>query len=168
MNTATESKESKTIHIRKGEEKDIPRMLELLLQVCTVHHKGRPDLFRAGARKYEAEDLAKMLADPRLPILVAADENDRLCGYAFCVLQEHKGNAALCDIKTLYIDDLCVDEAMRGQHIGSALYRATVELAKSIGCHNLTLNAWSCNESAVRFYEAMGLKVQKYGMETIL
>ena len=168
MKTDAENKINETIHVRKGEKKDIPRMLELLLQVCAVHHKGRPDLFRAGARKYEAEDLAKMLADPTHPILVAADENDRLCGYAFCVLQEHKGESALCDITTLYIDDLCVDEAMRGKHIGSALYHATVELAKSLGCHNLTLNAWSCNESAVRFYEAMGLTVQKYGMETIL
>ena len=36
--------------IRKAEERDIPRLGELLLQVCRVHHQGRPDIFRGGGR----------------------------------------------------------------------------------------------------------------------
>lgn len=38
--------------IRRAEERDIPRIHELLAQVAQVHHTGRPDLFRAGGRKY--------------------------------------------------------------------------------------------------------------------
>ena len=44
--------------IRRAEEKDIPRLGELLLQVCRVHHQGRPDLFRTGGRKYDDGDFA--------------------------------------------------------------------------------------------------------------
>ena len=74
----------------------------------------------------------------------------------------------LTDILTLYIDDLCVDEAARGHGVGRALYEHAKAFAKDSGCYNLTLNVWAGNDSAHRFYEAMGMKPQKYGMETIL
>ena len=91
-----------------------------------------------------------------------------MLGYAFCIFQQHLNNNILTDIKTLYIDDLCVDETIRGQHIGSSLYQAVLAFAREQGCYNVTLNVWSCNTSAIKFYEAMGLKPQKVGMEVIL
>lgn len=154
--------------IRRAQTGDIPRLGELLVQVCRVHSQGRPDLFRAGGRKYSDQQLRSLLEDPDRPVLVAADGADRVLGYAFCVLQRRRGEGALCDMTTLYLDDLCVDEACRGQHVGRALYQAAVELARSAGCYNLTLNVWACNDSARRFYEKCGLRVQKIGMEAIL
>jgi ribosomal protein S18 acetylase RimI-like enzyme len=148
-------------------EKDIPKISELLLQVCLVHHDGRPDIFKIG-RKYAEDELKALLADERRPILVSVDENDAVMGYCFCIFQQHRDNAVLTDIKTLYIDDLCVDEALRGKHIGRELYEAAVQLARDSGCYNVTLNVWSCNPSAMRFYQAMGLTPQKVGMEMIL
>jgi ribosomal protein S18 acetylase RimI-like enzyme len=148
-------------------EKDIPKISELLLQVCLVHHDGRPDIFKIG-RKYAEDELKALLADERRPILVSVDENDAVMGYCFCIFQQHRDNAVLTDIKTLYIDDLCVDEALRGKHIGRELYEAAVQLARDSGCYNVTLNVWSCNPSAMRFYQAMGLTPQKIGMEMIL
>ena len=153
--------------IRLAVEKDIPKMLDLLSQVCLVHHRGRPDIFKIGT-KYSSQDLKLLLADKERPILVAVDENDSVMGYCFCIFQQHNDNSVLTDIKTLYIDDLCVDENLRGKHIGKQLYQAAVKLAKENGCYNLTLNVWSCNPSALRFYESMGLKPQKIGMEMIL
>ncbi len=153
--------------IRLAVEKDIPKMLDLLSQVCLVHHRGRPDIFKIGT-KYSSQDLKVLLADKERPILVAVDENDSVMGYCFCVFQQHNDNSVLTNIKTLYIDDLCVDENLRGKHIGKQLYQAAVKLAKENGCYNLTLNVWSCNPSALRFYESMGLKPQKIGMETLL
>lgn len=153
--------------IRFAVEKDIPKMLDLLSQVCLVHHRGRPDIFKIGT-KYSSQDLKVLLADKERPILVAVDENDSVMGYCFCIFQQHNDNSVLTDIKTLYIDDLCVDENLRGKHVGKQLYQAAVKLAKENGCYNLTLNVWSCNPSALRFYESMGLKPQKIGMETLL
>ncbi len=153
--------------IRMAQEKDLPEINKLLYQVCMVHHNGRPDLFKAGAKKYTDGELIKIINDKNTPILVAADENDVVRGYAFCIFQEHK-SGSLTDIKTLYIDDLCVDEDCRGQHIGTLLYNAVLDFAKKNKCYNVTLNVWSCNESAMKFYEKCGLKPQKVGMETIL
>lgn len=153
--------------IRRATEKDIPKISDLLRQVCLVHHNGRPDIFKIG-RKYSEEELKVLLSDEDRPILVSVDENDAVMGYCFCIFQQHKESSVLTDIKTLYIDDLCVDESLRGKHIGKDLYEAAVLLARNSGCYNLTLNVWSCNPSAMRFYEAQGLVPQRVGMELIL
>jgi len=153
--------------IRLAKEKDIPKMGELLKQVCLVHHNGRPDIFKVG-RKYSDDELKELLKDDSRPILVSVDENDEVMGYCFCIFQQHIDNSVMTDIKTLYIDDLCVDESLRGRHIGKELYEAAVAFAKENACYNLTLNVWSCNRSAMRFYEAQGLVPQKVGMELVL
>ena len=153
--------------IRQALEKDIPKIEDLLSQVDLVHHEGRPDIFKIG-RKYSCEELKRLLKDSQRPILVSVNEKDEVMGYCFCIYVQHIDNSVLTDIKTLYIDDLCVDETLRGKHIGKELYEAAVELARQNGCYNLTLNVWSCNPSALRFYEAQGLIPQKICMEKIL
>lgn len=155
-------------HIRPACEADIPRLGELLLQVCRVHHDGRPDLFREVGRKYNDEELRRLLKDPDRPILVAEDDAGRVAGYAFCVYERYQGDGARMDMTTLYLDDLCVDESRRGRGVGGALYRAVLELARRTGCYNVTLNVWTCNPPAMAFYEKCGLKPLKIGMETIL
>lgn len=154
--------------VRKAERRDLPRMGELLQQVCNVHAAGRPDIFRAGARKYTDEQLAALLNENDRPILVAVDDNDRVLGYAFCQLQEGGRHHALCDVRTLYIDDLCVDETCRGQHIGRTLYEAVLALARECGCYNVTLHVWNCNAPAIKFYEHLGMQCRQMEMETLL
>lgn len=155
------------MNIRMVQEKDIDRMLELLKQVNLVHHNGRPDLFKVNT-KYSKEQLKNIINDVNTPILVATNQDDVLIGYAFCIFKQHKNDSILTDIKTLYIDDLCIDENCRGQHIGKNLYNAVVSFAKDNNCYNLTLNVWNCNPNAMKFYEACGLVPQKITMEKIL
>ncbi len=154
--------------IRKATAKDIPRLIALLYQVHRVHAEGRPDIFRLGNKKYTEEELETLLASELTPIYVAEDENAYVCGYAFCVLQEIRDNISLMDRKTLYIDDLCVDETVRGQHIGTLLYEHVLSEAKRMGCYHVTLNVWCLNETAMRFYEKCGLTPLKITMEKIL
>ena len=156
------------MNIRRALISDMPGINKLLNQVLMVHYNGRPDLFKANVKKYTDEELTDIIKDDSKPIFVAVGENGEVLGYAFCVFQQHINNNILTDIKTLYIDDLCVDEEKRGMHIGKALYDYVVEFAKNENCYNITLNVWSCNESAMKFYESMGLKPQKVGMEAIL
>ena len=156
------------MYIRRAEQKDIPGINDLLRQVLMVHYNGRPDLFKANAKKYTDEQLAELIKDDSKPIFVCVDEEETVLGYAFCVWQQHVNNEILTDIKTLYIDDLCVDETRRGQHIGKSLYEHVLAYAKENNFYNVTLNVWSLNESAMKFYEACGLVPQKVGMEHIL
>ena len=154
--------------IRRAENRDIPDVERLLLQVGNLHHRGRPDLFRADTPKYTPGELEAIFADDSRPVFVLTEDGGGpVLGYAFCVFQRH-GAGVLTDILTLYIDDLCVDEACRGQGIGRKLYEHAAAFAKAQGCYNLTLNVWETNTAARRFYERMGLQPQKTGLETIL
>lgn len=156
------------MEIRRAKEQDMDGINKLLLQVCLVHHNGRPDLFKYGAKKYTDEELRAIIRDDKRPIFTAVGEDGTILGYAFCIFQQQIGNNILTDIKTLYIDDLCVDEAIRGRHIGRKLYDHVLAYARENGCYNVTLNVWSCNEAAMKFYRSCGLKPQKVGMEILL
>ena len=154
--------------IRIANTGDMPGINKLLEQVLMVHHNGRPDLFKCGTRKYTDEELVEFLQDDSRPVFVAVNEENTVLGYAFCVFQQHLNNNILTDVKTLYIDDLCVDEDLRGQGIGKVIYEYVVDYARQQGCYNVTLNVWSCNPAAMKFYEKCGLVPQKVGMEKIL
>lgn len=156
------------MHIRRAKKEDIEGINRLLYQVLMVHHTGRPDLFKAGSKKYTDEELAAILADEQTPVFVAVDAQDMIAGYAFCIFQQRMDDHILTDIKSLYVDDLCVDEARRGMHIGRQLYEHVTAFARAQGCYNITLNVWACNQGAMRFYEKCGLLPQKIGMEKIL
>lgn len=152
--------------IRKANKEDIKRIIELLHQVNMVHHVIRPDLFKPHTTKYSEQELEVMLNDNNKPIFVYDD--GLVLGYAFCQITEVKDNQLLEDIKTLYIDDICVDEESRGKHVGKALYEFVRDYAQSIGCSNITLNVWKGNDAALCFYKNMGMQVQKTTMEVIL
>ena len=155
------------MEIRLANTSDIPGIIALLRQVGQVHHDIRPDLFRDGAQKYSPSDLEDLLKDAARPIFVGV-EDGRLLGYCFCILEQVKDNPVLRDVKSLYIDDLCVDESIRGKHVGTGLYDHVCGYARSIGCSSVTLNVWCGNDSAMRFYESHGMKPRKIYMETAL
>ena len=155
------------MEIRRAKPRDIPGMIALLYQVGDVHHNIRPDIFRPNAQKYGASQVLAMLNSPRSPIFVAV-EDDKVLGYGFCKVKIYQDDPVVNDHTELYIDDLCVDENHRNQHIGSALYDHAVSYAKEIGCDFLTLNVWCGNDSAQKFYEHAGLTPRNIMMETKL
>ena len=152
--------------IRRAEKRDIPGIIHLLHQVNMVHHVLRPDLFKPYTTKYDEQELETLLDDDSRPVFVF--EDGAVLGHAFCMVTEVKDDKLLQDIKTLYIDDICVDEKARGQHVGKALYEYVRDYAQSIGCNNITLNVWEGNDPALHFYRNMGIKVQKTTMEVVL
>ena len=151
--------------IRKAEEKDIPRLLVLLGQVLQIHADIRPDIFIPGTTKYTVNELTELLGKEEKPIYVAVNEEDVCVGYAFCQLQEQPFSTNMVPFKSLFIDDLCVDQQARGQHIGERLFEYVKKEAEQMGCYEVTLNVWSGNTSAEKFYEKMGMFVRETQME---
>ena len=155
------------MEICKAESCHIPGMLRLLGQVGQVHHEIRPDIFRSGALKYDAAALAELLRDENRPIFVA-QEAGQVLGYCFCVIRDYRGSGVLTDRVEVYIDDLCVEEACRGQGIATALYRHTAAWARQQGCSHISLNVWCGNDGAMAFYEAIGMRPRSITMEQSL
>ena len=153
--------------VRRAESRDIPAILNLLVQVNMVHHNGRPDLFNGPTTKYTGEELEAILADDATPVFVCTDGDGRVLGHGFCVLQ-HAGGRLMAEHSTLYIDDICVDENARGLGIGRALCEHILAWARENGCYNVTLNVWNCNPGAMAFYDRLGFSPYRVGMEVIL
>lgn len=151
--------------IRIAEDKDVDRIQELLLQVNNVHAEGRPDIFIKDCRKYTDKEVIDQLHDKTKVIFVYVDDNDKVLGYAFCQIKEYKNINNIHPHKSLYVDDLCVDEKHRRNHIGQSLLKHVEEYAVKNGFVSIELNVWECNSSAKAFYERMGMKVLKIGME---
>ena len=152
--------------IRQANTTDIKSIIRLLHQVNMVHHEIRPDLFKPNTTKYDEQELEALLCNPDKPVFVFDDGG--VLGYAFCQVTEIKDNPLLQDIRTLYIDDICIDENARGRHIGKSLFDHVRQYAQSINCNNITLNVWEGNNPALSFYRKMGMQVQKTTMEILI
>ena len=152
-------------HIRLAGPQDLGAVNDLLQQVLTVHHQGRPDLFKEIGKKYTDQELLAIFANPETPVFVYEAEG-KVLGYAFCAF-EHKGSGSLQELTSLYIDDICVDAAARGKHVGKSLFEYVKVFAKEKGCYNITLHVWECNPVARAFYESLGMKPQYTSMELI-
>ena len=155
------------MNIRRAEDRDLKAVLRLLSQVLEVHAVIRPDLFVSGTRKYTEEELKDIFRDDRRPVFVA-EADGAVLGYCFCIIEETKDSHTLRESRSLYIDDLCVDEKSRGQHVGRALFDYAADFARSIGCYDITLNVWEGNDGARRFYERMGCVPRKTYMEKLV
>ena len=154
--------------IRLAQPNDIPALLGLLEQILSVHHQVRPDIFKESGGKYSEEELEQLMTQDKTQIFVYENADGQILGHLFVTIKEVSDNPVLHPIKTLFIEDLCVDQVARGQKIGDQLYQFAVNYAKEIGCYNLTLNVWNDNEGALRFYQRQGMKPQETVMETII
>lgn len=150
--------------IRRAKESDINGILKLLSQVLEVHAAIRPDLFITGKTKYTAEELSKLVKDDERPIYVAVDETE-VIGYAFCMIEKIAPTNCSVGRKELYLDDLCVDESVRGADVARRIFEYVKEESVRLECNYITLNVWDGNIAAQKFYEKMGMKPRKTMME---
>lgn len=151
--------------IRPAETKDIPRILALLSQVLELHASIRPDIFISGTTKYAAEDLEEMLIHEKRRSYVAVDEADQVVAYALCELKEPASSLNLRPRRILFVDDFCVDENARGQHVGTALFQYVRQEARALSCDAVELNVWEGNDAARAFYDRMGMRPKETRLE---
>ncbi|MDO5133748.1 MAG: GNAT family N-acetyltransferase [Eubacteriales bacterium] len=153
--------------IRRARESDCPEILRLLSQVLEIHAALRPDLFITGTTKYTEADLKEMFKDDKRPVYVACAEDGRFLGYAFCEILEPVPSNNQVPVRSLYLDDLGVNEESRHLHVGRALFDHVRQEAERLGCHDLQLHVWEGNDARA-FYEKMGMTVRKTLMELVL
>ena len=151
--------------IRLATEKDIDGILLLLEQILAVHHKGRPDLFKGAGTKFTREELAGMIRDRSTYIFVYTDEADRVVAHCFATPKNVPETVNTLPYRTLFLEDVCVLETMRGKHIGSEMLDYVKAYALEQSFDSITLNVWDFNAPAKSFYEKAGLRPQRTIME---
>jgi GNAT superfamily N-acetyltransferase len=103
---------------------------------------------------------AKLAADafgptPQFSARVAETEGE-LVGYAVYSFTYYTFTG-----RWLYLDDLYVHESARGSGVGKLLLAAVADDAAARGCFGIQWFVLDWNESAIRFYDAMGARVDR-------
>ena len=164
VNVALSHMQFETIHAYKDGNGRLGRAL-IPVQMSMLDH-STPILYMSEILELYKPSYQRHLMECRRGN--AADENDICLGYAFCQLREQPFSNNMIPFTSLFIDDLCVDAKTRGQHVGESLFEYVKSEAERLGCYEVTLNVWSGNTSAEKFYEKMGLKIKETQMEYIL
>ncbi len=109
---------------------DIPRLQELFAQILIVHHQARSDILKVKGSKFTDKELEGVIGDANKPVFVYEDEAGTILCHLFLIIKEVSENdGPQKPIKTLFIDDLCVEEKARGQKLGEKLYQFALWIA---------------------------------------
>lgn len=153
--------------IGSAKKEQAEQIARLLGYICEFHAKGRPDIFVPGSAKYDAESVCRLIDDPGVTVLTAA-EGSAVLGYLIAKVTFTGTDPHIKRMKTFYVDDLCVSPEHARKGVGTALFNEARRRAKELGCERIDLNVWAFNEDAIRFYEKMGLSVYRMHMEELL
>ena len=150
--------------VRFAEEADLPRVNELRRQVSDLHAKGRPDIFKPGFCR-ELQDRVYDLWRGEESDVIVAEKDGVICGMA-SVEYLTKQESPYCHARRIYyITEFGVDEAFRRRGVGRELMDFMSADAKAKGFSSIELDMWSFNESALKFYEALGFRTFRRFME---
>ena len=86
--------------------------------------------------------------------------NDRVVAYGSIVIE----NKIRGDIAG-HIEDIVVDDSMKGKMVGVKLINKLVNIGNEKGCYRITL---FCEEKLIKFYERTGFKVNNVMMKKFL
>ena len=136
----------KKLIIRKGREKDFPAILELIKQLAE---------FEKGLEQV-TNSIEKMHKEKKHFQSYVAEIDGKIIGFALYFFAYFTWVG-----KSLYLDDIYIKEAFRGQEIGSKLLRKIFEVAKKENCSRVRWQVLDWNHPAIKFYEKYGANISK-------
>ncbi|MBQ2953132.1 MAG: GNAT family N-acetyltransferase [Clostridia bacterium] len=152
------------MNIRLATQDDLPRVNELRAQVSALHVAGKPEVFRPGFCE-ELQDHVHTLFSAADHAILVAEGDGGIVGFACVKLVDRPGSPYRLPQRYLDVDEFGVDEAVRRQGIGRALFDAVRDYARAQGVHRIELNMWEFNREALAFYEAIGFATYRRYME---
>ncbi|HEY1294937.1 MAG TPA: GNAT family N-acetyltransferase [Chloroflexota bacterium] len=136
--------------VRKLEQADVPRLLELIDGLADYEKLARPD---AAARERLAADAT---ADPPRFSTLLAEIDGNVIGYAIYFFTYSSFRAR----PTLYLEDIFVLPESRGQGAGIGLFRACAREAVAQGCARMEWQVLAWNAPSIEFYKRLGARHQ--------
>jgi ribosomal protein S18 acetylase RimI-like enzyme len=134
------------LEIRKAAESDLPAVLRLYAQPGM-------DSGRVLTVDDAAKILRRMATYPEYAVYVATANDGSVVGtFALLVMD----NLAHMGTPSAVVEDVCVDEQLRGQGIGKAMMHFAMEFARQRGCYKLALSSNAAREGAHAFYRTLG------------
>ncbi len=153
------------IELRKALLKDFARVAELKNQIHSDYVRNAPDFYRNVEQPLTVEEYNAYIDPSGKRCANVLLDGSQIVAYAFTQVLESQNNALVYDQKQLFLDDLCVDETLRGRGYGNRLMQEIVSIAEESGCKTVELNVWDWNRSAIAFYQALGMEFTRLRMK---
>lgn len=153
------------IEFRNAVPNDFPHVAELKRQLHSDHVRNAPDFYRDVEQHLTVEEYNAYLGPNEKRSAYVLLDGSRIVAYAFTQVLELQNHSLIYDQKQLFLDDLCIDEALRGRGYGKRLMQEIVRIAEESGCKTVELNVWDWNRSAVAFYKALGMDFTRSRMK---
>lgn len=142
--------------IIKCTSQHLAEIARLNLIVQGMHAQTHPDYFKADvACAAIVEEFETLLADPNQDIFIALNSG-RVIGYVWCFYHERAEKILTHASNTIYVNHICVDPEFANQGVGTQLMQAVETLAQARGVKKISLDFWTFNESAARFFAKNG------------
>lgn len=150
--------------IRYATRNELHQVNTLRTQVQLLHAQGRPDIFRPDFCEELQQRLYEEFEGEGSDVIVAVC-NGVVCG--FLIGQYiRRPESPYCHPRAFYrVEEFGVSPAYRRQGIGAALIAFCKEEAKKKGFDKIELDVWEFNQSAERFYDAIGFQTYRRYME---
>jgi len=135
--------------LRPATPDDAPLVCDLVLELA-AYEKATPGEVSATPESVRAALAAE--AGPRLQAVLAVDDDGEAAGFAlfFPAFSTWRANWGM------YLEDLFVRPASRGQGVGLALFRAVAAAARAQGAERLEWVVLDWNTLALDFYRGLG------------
>lgn len=135
--------------IRKAEFEDMPKVLELINQLA--HFEKEPEAVEVTVHDLQKDGFGTQ------PVFFCfvAEINAEIEGVAlgYNRYSTWKG-------KTIHLEDLIVNQAMRGTGLGTALLDEVIKYGHNLGVKRITWEVLNWNEPAIKFYNQKGANIK--------
>lgn len=151
--------------IRKIIEKNYEELKKLVYQVHELHYSNRPDIYIDG-NPLPLEYFNDILNDDNAFNYVYVEDN-KICG--LLATKRNNRTVPISKQRPIYfIEDIVVDKNSRRKGISKKLYYFLKEHAKKENIDAIELNVCAFNESAIKFYESLGMRIKNMKLEQLL
>ncbi len=142
-------------------EADREAVNAMALQVHALHASWRPDIFEMVEQLYPKERFQEAVRERQLYV---AKLRGVAVGYVLLKIRDYDWSG-MVRRKVMFLDEICVEEAFRGQGIGKAIMEDVHALARAFGCTDLQLGVYPQNDGALAFYQKYGFSIQSVEMQ---
>ena len=130
-------------------------------QVHAMHVAWRPDIYEMPGELYPEERFSEAVCQRQLYV---ARLGGVVVGYVSLKIRDYDW-PGMVRRKVMFLDEIAVEEALRGQGIGTVMMADIHALARAFGCTDLQLGVYPQNDAAVAFYEKCGFTIRSIDMQ---
>lgn len=143
------------VSVRPAAQADLERLLALYVQLSPANAETTLDTARPA--------LAEMLAAPHIDLLVAESGGEVIGTVTLVVVPNLTHNGA----PWAQVENMVVDELLRGSGVGRALIDECLRIAKDFGCYKVQLQSGNQRREgpndAHAFYRRLGFELSSAG-----